>query len=189
MTCTGRCGSSRYGKTVFAGLVPSQATRPPRLPGDDALDSSRPASRPHSYTRGVRIRLWRAIPRSESDVTFRHTAIAANCSYGSDTVGAVHEVTSEGLRAVSSGTVWYSVDGGRVSDGGRVNIVNIDTRGRYTISALRPDLESDSRPLLAACSRRVPSTQSSRQAIPFRTSSWCGRARTMRHVMVRRCRA
>jgi len=44
--------------------------------------------------------------------------------------GHVYEVTSEGLRAVSFGNVWYSVDGGRVE------IVNLDTSGRYTISAL-----------------------------------------------------
>jgi hypothetical protein len=44
--------------------------------------------------------------------------------------GSVYEVTSEGLRAVSFGNVWYSVDGGRVK------IVNLDTSGRYTISAL-----------------------------------------------------
>ena len=44
--------------------------------------------------------------------------------------GRVYEVTSEGLRAVSFGNVWYSVDGGRVK------IVNLDTSGRYTISAL-----------------------------------------------------
>lgn len=50
--------------------------------------------------------------------------------------GQVYEVTSEGLRAVLQGTVWYSVDGGRVSNGGRGNIVNIDSSGRYTISAL-----------------------------------------------------
>jgi len=42
----------------------------------------------------------------------------------------VYEVTSEGLRAVSFGNVWYSVDGGTVK------IVNLDTSGRYTISAL-----------------------------------------------------
>jgi len=44
--------------------------------------------------------------------------------------GQVSEVTSEGLRAVSFGNVWYSVDGGRVK------IVDIDISGRYTISAL-----------------------------------------------------
>ena len=44
--------------------------------------------------------------------------------------GHVYEVTSEGLRAVSFGNVWYSVDGGTVK------IVNLDTSGRYTISAL-----------------------------------------------------
>jgi hypothetical protein len=37
----------------------------------------------------------------------------------------VYEVTSEGLRAVSLGNVWYSVDGGTVK------IVNLDTTGRY----------------------------------------------------------
>jgi hypothetical protein len=37
----------------------------------------------------------------------------------------VYEVTSEGLRAVSLGNVWYSVDGGTVK------IVNLDTSGRY----------------------------------------------------------
>jgi hypothetical protein len=44
--------------------------------------------------------------------------------------GHVYEVTSEGLRAVSFGNVWYSVDGGTVK------IVNLDTSGQYTISAL-----------------------------------------------------
>jgi len=44
--------------------------------------------------------------------------------------GNVYEVTPQGLRVVSSGNVWYSVDGGRVK------IVNLDTIGRYTISAL-----------------------------------------------------
>jgi hypothetical protein len=44
--------------------------------------------------------------------------------------GSVYEVTSEGLRTVSFAIVWYSVDGGNV------NIVNFDTNGRYTISAL-----------------------------------------------------
>jgi hypothetical protein len=44
--------------------------------------------------------------------------------------GTVYEVTPQGLRAVSFGNVWYSVDGGNV------NIANFDTNGRYTISAL-----------------------------------------------------
>ena len=44
--------------------------------------------------------------------------------------GSVYEVTQQGLRPVSFGNVWYSVDGGRVK------IVNLDTSGRYTISAL-----------------------------------------------------
>ena len=44
--------------------------------------------------------------------------------------GSVYEVTPQGLRAVSFGNVWYSVDGGRIK------IVNLDTSGRYTISAL-----------------------------------------------------
>ena len=42
----------------------------------------------------------------------------------------MYEVTPQGLRAVSFGNVWYSVDGGRVK------IVNLDPSGRYTISAL-----------------------------------------------------
>jgi hypothetical protein len=42
----------------------------------------------------------------------------------------VYEVTVQGLRAVSFGNVWYSVDGGRIK------IVNLDATGRYTISAL-----------------------------------------------------
>src|SRR5687767_8368196 len=44
--------------------------------------------------------------------------------------GRVYEVTPQGLRAVSFGNVWYSVNGGGVT------IVNLDTSGRYTISAL-----------------------------------------------------
>ncbi len=44
--------------------------------------------------------------------------------------GHVYEVRSEGLRAVSFGNVWYSVDGGKIK------FVNLDTSGRYTISAL-----------------------------------------------------
>ena len=44
--------------------------------------------------------------------------------------GSVYEVTQPGLRPVSFGNVWYSVDGGRVK------IVNLDTSGRYTIAAL-----------------------------------------------------
>ena len=44
--------------------------------------------------------------------------------------GHVYEATSQGLRAVSFGNVWYSVDGGKVK------IVNLDTSGRYAISAL-----------------------------------------------------
>jgi hypothetical protein len=42
----------------------------------------------------------------------------------------VYEVAQQGLRPVSFGNVWYSVDGGRVK------IVNLDTSGRYTISSL-----------------------------------------------------
>jgi hypothetical protein len=49
---------------------------------------------------------------------------------GSTLSGHVYEVTSEGLRAVSFGNVWYSVDGSIVK------IVNLDTSGRFTISAL-----------------------------------------------------
>ena len=44
--------------------------------------------------------------------------------------GSVYEVTPQGLRAVSFGNVWYSVDGGGIT------IVNLDPTGRYTISAL-----------------------------------------------------
>ena len=44
--------------------------------------------------------------------------------------GSVYEVAPQGLRAVSFGNVWYSVDGGGVT------IVNLDASGRYTISAL-----------------------------------------------------
>ena len=44
--------------------------------------------------------------------------------------GNVYEVTTQGLRAVSFGNVWYSVGGDRAK------IVNLDTSGRYTISAL-----------------------------------------------------
>ena len=44
--------------------------------------------------------------------------------------GSVYEVTPQGLRAVSFGNVWYSVDGGGIK------IVNLDPGGRYTISAL-----------------------------------------------------
>jgi hypothetical protein len=44
--------------------------------------------------------------------------------------GSVYEVTPQGLRPVSFGNVWYSVDGGRIK------IVNLDATGRYTISAL-----------------------------------------------------
>ncbi len=44
--------------------------------------------------------------------------------------GSVYEVTPQGLRAVSFGYVLYSVDYGWV------NKVNLDTIGRYTISAL-----------------------------------------------------
>ena len=61
------------------------------------------------------------------------SATADHSSYGSDTVRARLRSHAEGLRAVSYGTVWYSVDGGRVR-GGRVNIEL--TSGRYTISAL-----------------------------------------------------
>lgn len=60
----------------------------------------------------------------------------ANPVTGPTLSGQVYEVTAEGPRAVSQGTVWYSVDGGRVHNGGRENIVNIDSSGRYTISAL-----------------------------------------------------
>jgi hypothetical protein len=42
----------------------------------------------------------------------------------------VYESASEGPRAVSYGSVWYSVDGSRVT------IVNLDISGRYTIPAL-----------------------------------------------------
>ena len=103
--------------------------------------------------------------------------------------GQVYEVTSEGLRAVPQGTVWYSVDGGRVSNGGRSNIVNIDSSGRYTISAL----STGSRIRLTASSGAFQQTCAVYtvfgQAIPFRTSSWCGRVRTTRHVMARCCPA
>ena len=44
--------------------------------------------------------------------------------------GRVYEVTPQGLRAVSFGNVWYSLDSG----GGKT--VNLDTSGRYTIAAL-----------------------------------------------------
>ena len=44
--------------------------------------------------------------------------------------GSVYEVTPQGPRAVSFGNVWYFVDGVR----GKT--VNVDTGGRYTISAL-----------------------------------------------------
>jgi hypothetical protein len=44
--------------------------------------------------------------------------------------GSVYEVTPQGARAVSSGNVWYSIDGGGVQ------IVDLDPSGRYTISAL-----------------------------------------------------
>src|SRR5688572_16351532 len=44
--------------------------------------------------------------------------------------GSVYEVTPQGLRAVSFGNVWYFVDGVRGTT------VNLDTSGRYTISAL-----------------------------------------------------
>jgi hypothetical protein len=44
--------------------------------------------------------------------------------------GSVYEVTQQGLHPVSFGNVGYSVDGGKAK------IVNLDTSGRYTISAL-----------------------------------------------------
>ena len=109
-----------YVETLSAGSSPT----------DDAYDSGRSAYSSHADTRSVHIRLQRAISRSQSYVTFRHTATADNSSLGSDTVGHVYEVTSEGLRAVSFGNVSYSIDGSRGQ------FVNLDTSGRYTISAL-----------------------------------------------------
>ena len=44
--------------------------------------------------------------------------------------GSVYEVMQQGLHPVSFGNVGYSVDGGKVK------FVNLDTSGRYTISAL-----------------------------------------------------
>ena len=63
--------------------------------------------------------------------------------------GHVYEVTSEGRRAVSFGQVWYFVDGVRGKS------VNLDTGGRYTISALpsgsRIRLTADSPSLQQTC--------------------------------------
>src|SRR5687768_2536726 len=85
----------------------------PVLRGGHARDSRRSAHNAPADGRGVCIRLWRAIPRSESDVTFRHTAVtvrpAATADYSSHGSDAVGERVRSHAAGSAAGVVWECV--------------------------------------------------------------------------------